>query len=203
MLCKNSSEHFTRITGAELTDYEDSQGRSAVPTQPTASDSQIKPVWPFVFISVLSLLLAALSWVFTGLIFSIVWIVVAVLGVILAIVRSQANSAHRSATPSGPIGMTVDGRPIYPIVGYTPDGMPVTADHAVGVRTQSFGTNGLAIASLILAFFIPIVGLVLGFIARSQIAKSGQQGSGLALAGILIGGVFTLLNTVALIVLLA
>jgi len=57
----------------------------------------------------------------------------------------------------------------------------------------------LAIASLVLAFVLAPVGLILGFIARSQIAKNGQQGNGLALAGIIIGASFTVINIVAII----
>jgi hypothetical protein len=55
-------------------------------------------------------------------------------------------------------------------------------------------TNGLAIASLICScaglFFLPIIpGIVLGFVARSQIRQSNgrQRGDGLAVAGIIIG----------------
>jgi hypothetical protein len=55
-------------------------------------------------------------------------------------------------------------------------------------------TNGLAIASLICScaglFFLPIIpGIVLGFVARSQIRRSNgrQRGDGLAVAGIIIG----------------
>jgi hypothetical protein len=55
-------------------------------------------------------------------------------------------------------------------------------------------TNGLAIASLICScvglFFLPIIpGIVLGFVARSQIRRSNgtQRGDGLAIAGIIIG----------------
>ena len=56
-------------------------------------------------------------------------------------------------------------------------------------------TNGLAIASLVCAcagflFIVPgVLGVIFGFIARSQIRQSGgtQGGDGLALAGILVG----------------
>ena len=56
-------------------------------------------------------------------------------------------------------------------------------------------TNGLAIAAMVCSFFFwiyglgAILGIVFGFIARSQIKRSGgtQQGSGMALAGIIIG----------------
>ncbi len=54
--------------------------------------------------------------------------------------------------------------------------------------------NGFAIASFvcslvgILCCAIPsVVGIILGFIALSQIKKTGQDGSGMALAGVIIG----------------
>lgn len=47
-------------------------------------------------------------------------------------------------------------------------------------------TNGLAIAALILAFLFPIVGLILGIVALTQIKKSNEGGRGLAVASIVI-----------------
>ncbi|KQV26436.1 DUF4190 domain-containing protein [Yonghaparkia sp. Root332] len=52
-------------------------------------------------------------------------------------------------------------------------------------------TNVLAILALVAAFIAPPAGLVLGIIAQRQIAQSGESGSGLALAGTIVGGVFT------------
>jgi peptidyl-prolyl cis-trans isomerase B (cyclophilin B) len=52
---------------------------------------------------------------------------------------------------------------------------------------QSTQTNGLAIAALITSFFVSILGIILGFVALNQIKTSGEQGRGLALAGIIIG----------------
>ena len=63
-----------------------------------------------------------------------------------------------------------------------PSGMPPSA-----------GTNGLAIGSLVLSLLGlfcgigSIVGVILGFIARGQIKRTGQGGDGMALAGIVIG----------------
>ena len=55
-------------------------------------------------------------------------------------------------------------------------------------------TNGLAVASLVCGIVgcftvTAIVAIVLGFVARNQIEQSGgtQQGSGMALAGIILG----------------
>ena len=47
-------------------------------------------------------------------------------------------------------------------------------------------TSGMAIASLILAFLFPLIGLILGIVALSSIKKSGEKGKGLAIAGIII-----------------
>jgi len=59
------------------------------------------------------------------------------------------------------------------------------------------GTNGLAIASLVCGIagcftITAIVAVVLGFVARNQIEQSWgtQQGSGMALAGIILGFVW-------------
>jgi hypothetical protein len=51
--------------------------------------------------------------------------------------------------------------------------------------------NPMAILSLVLAFVAAPAGLILGIIARKQIARTGEEGAGLALAGIIIGGIFT------------
>lgn len=61
-------------------------------------------------------------------------------------------------------------------------------------------TNGLAIASLVSSFFISILGIILGFVALNQIKKSGEDGRGLALAGIIIG--FVAIGITILIVIL-
>jgi hypothetical protein len=55
------------------------------------------------------------------------------------------------------------------------------------------GTNTMAILALVFGILVAPLGLVFGFVARSQIKKTGEDGDGLALAGIIIGGIFTLL----------
>src|SRR3954469_16399103 len=52
-------------------------------------------------------------------------------------------------------------------------------------------TNTMAILSLVLAFVFAPAGLILGIIARKQIRQTGEEGAGLALAGIIRGGVET------------
>lgn len=57
-------------------------------------------------------------------------------------------------------------------------------------------TNTLAVLSLVFSFFFQLVGLILGIIALKQIKEKGEEGRGLAIAGIIIsivGMVFTLI----------
>lgn len=66
-------------------------------------------------------------------------------------------------------------------------GQPYQNQPYSGYAPQSNRTNGLAIASLITSFFISIVGIILGHIALSQIKQTGENGRGLAIAGLVIG----------------
>jgi hypothetical protein len=104
------------------------------------------------------------------------------------------------------------GSPGYPGAGFgappgygPPPGYPPAygAPHGgmpYGAFQQGPKTNGLAIASLIVSiagaftFVGAIVGLILGFVARHQIDRSEgrETGSGMALAGIIIGIVVVL-----------
>ena len=52
-------------------------------------------------------------------------------------------------------------------------------------------TNVLAIISFVAAFVVPIAAIVLGHISMSQLRTSGEQGRGLAIAGLVLGYVFT------------
>jgi hypothetical protein len=96
---------------------------------------------------------------------------------------------------ANPYGTDAYGQPGYgpapygqPGYGATPYGQPVYG------APGGASTNGLAIGALICSivglFFVTfITGIVLGFVARSQIKNSGgrQKGDGLALAAIIIG----------------
>jgi hypothetical protein len=52
-------------------------------------------------------------------------------------------------------------------------------------------TNTMAILGLVFAFVFPPLGVVFGFMGRNQIKRTGEGGDGLALAGIIVGGIFT------------
>ncbi|MFC7546193.1 DUF4190 domain-containing protein [Plantactinospora sp. GCM10030261] len=59
---------------------------------------------------------------------------------------------------------------------------------------QVSGTNTMAILSLVFAFVFSPLGIVFGHIAKNQIARTGQDGAGLAKAGLILGYVFTALG---------
>ncbi|KQQ22508.1 DUF4190 domain-containing protein [Rathayibacter caricis DSM 15933] len=56
--------------------------------------------------------------------------------------------------------------------------------------------NILAIIGFIASFFVSVVGIVLGFIALSQIKRTGEKGRGLAIAAIVIGFVAIIVYTI-------
>jgi hypothetical protein len=53
-------------------------------------------------------------------------------------------------------------------------------------RPPATGTNGMAIAGFILAFFCSILGLIFSIIGLNQAKARNQGGQGLAIAGIII-----------------
>lgn len=76
--------------------------------------------------------------------------------------------------------------PQYGAQGY---GTPQYA--AGGYPPQSSSTNVMAILALVFAFVFAPVGIVLGHIAKKQIKERGEQGSGLATAGLVLSYIFT------------
>ena len=55
-------------------------------------------------------------------------------------------------------------------------------------------TNGMAVASLICAFVFAPLGIVFGHISLSQIKRTGEEGRGLAVAGLVISYLVTALT---------
>ncbi|OKA15859.1 hypothetical protein BS618_07675 [Rhodococcus erythropolis] len=51
-------------------------------------------------------------------------------------------------------------------------------------------TNSMAVAALVLGIVIAPLAIPVGHIARSQIKRTGEQGNGLALAGLILGYIF-------------
>jgi hypothetical protein len=111
-----------------------------------------------------------------------------------------AKFEHGSApsTDPGPYGPTAYGQQYhYPQPGYPPPGYPPPPVGAYGAYPgyppPARGTNTMAILALVFAFVFAPAGIVFGIIARNQIARTGEEGEGLALAGLIVGAVFTLL----------
>ncbi len=85
--------------------------------------------------------------------------------------------------------------PGYPPPNYGPPGYG--QQPAYGYPAPTAGTNTLAIIALVASFFCSPAGLVMGFIARGQIKQSGQGGSGIALAAIIISAVSIVVGVLA------
>ncbi len=65
---------------------------------------------------------------------------------------------------------------------------------AVDIYVAGLPTAGIAVAALISVFFVPVLGIVLGYVARSEIKNSRgtKVGRGLATAAIVLGWVFSI-----------
>src|SRR3954469_6807697 len=89
-----------------------------------------------------------------------------------------------------PYGTPPYGTPPYGNPGYGPPGYgpPGYGGYPSYYRRP---TNTLAILALVFAFVFAPAGLVMGIMARKQIERTGEEGAGLALAGTIVGGVFT------------
>jgi hypothetical protein len=100
-----------------------------------------------------------------------------------------------------PYGQQAYGQPSgQPGYGPPPYGQPAYGQQMPGygppvgyAMPPQFGrpTNTMAILALVMAFVFAPAGLVLGILARKQIARTGEDGDGLALAGIIVGGLVT------------
>jgi peptidyl-prolyl cis-trans isomerase B (cyclophilin B) len=60
-------------------------------------------------------------------------------------------------------------------------------------------TNALAIVSLVCAFLFAPLGIIFGHISLSQIKKTGEEGRGLAIAGLVISYLITVLTIVVVV----
>lgn len=68
---------------------------------------------------------------------------------------------------------------------------PAPAAPGVPIAPAQQPTNTLAIVSLILAFIVAPAGIITGHIALGKIKQTGESGRGIALAGTIVGYVFT------------
>lgn len=95
-------------------------------------------------------------------------------------------------TPAPPYGAQPYGAQPY---GAQPYGaQPYRADQYYGAQPAYYGvpraaaTNGLAIAALVTAIVgVSLVAVILGHMSISQINRTGEQGKGMAIAGLVLG----------------
>jgi len=93
---------------------------------------------------------------------------------------------HEQPPAYGPARLSVPAQP-YPGYAYPPYAYPPRP------------TNAMAIASLVCAFLFAPLGIVFGHLSLSQIRRSGEDGRGLAIAGLVIGYVVTIATIVAVV----
>jgi hypothetical protein len=84
--------------------------------------------------------------------------------------------------------------------GQQPYGQPAYGQQPGYPPAYGRPTNTLAILALVLAFIFAPAGLILGIVARKQIRRTGEDGDGLALAGIIVGGIFTAIFVVLIVI---
>ncbi len=160
-----------------------------------------KPIGPLVAIPILGLLLVAAGFLVRIQIFYLVGLVLVVLGLV-AVVIAAVSRPGSSSQAAQPLAYTEDGRPIYPVIGYTAEGTAITADRAIGYRPSNPHTNSLAVTALVLGFVFPLLAIPIGHTARAQIRRTGEQGDGMALAGLILG-YLSLLAVVAVVLFFA
>ena len=59
-------------------------------------------------------------------------------------------------------------------------------------------TNGMCIAGLVCAFLLPLVGLILSIVGIRQAKNRNENGEGMAIAGIIIGAIGTVVSFIAI-----
>jgi Domain of unknown function (DUF4190) len=116
-----------------------------------------------------------------------------------------AGYAGYAGDPGGPGGSGgpsypgYPGAPGYPAAGPYQQGGPYPPPYAYGGYPPQPSTNTMAILALVFAFVCAPAAIVLGILARNQIRRSGEQGQGLATAGLVLGIVFTSISAIAII----
>jgi hypothetical protein len=92
-----------------------------------------------------------------------------------------------SPPPPDPPGPATPAPPGQPPAG-PPAGQPYQPQAYYPVPRR---TNTLAILALVFAFVFSPAAIVLGHLARKQIRETGEEGDGLATAGLILGYVLT------------
>jgi len=106
----------------------------------------------------------------------------------------QAGYGQQDAFGQPGYGQPGYGQPGYGQPGYQQGMAGWSGSPAYGPGYPATQTNGLAVAALvcglaqlIAGIFTGVPAIILGHIARRQIRQTGQQGAGMALAGLILG----------------
>ncbi len=107
-------------------------------------------------------------------------------GVVVPPVSQPPQQGYPQGYPPPP-GLPPQGYPPPP--GLPPQGYPQGPyPQAAYATTFSRGTNGMAIAALVCGLIGGgILGVIFGHISLSQINRTGEQGRGMAIAGLVLG----------------
>ncbi|MDR4533083.1 DUF4190 domain-containing protein [Glutamicibacter sp. PS] len=106
--------------------------------------------------------------------------VIAVVVVIAVVLASNSKAAQQHTSMIRTNGLQGSGTQ----VGYTMNGQPIYQQSAPP------GTNVFAVMALVLGIFTGLFGIIFGHIALSQIKRTGERGSGMALTGLILGYVW-------------
>ncbi|MFC9872664.1 DUF4190 domain-containing protein [Nocardia salmonicida] len=101
---------------------------------------------------------------------------------------SNVRDRSVSGAPK-PIGFTDAGEAVYPVVGYTVQGQPVTADKINGGTPlgSHVRINPLAVTAIVLGIIVPPLAILFGHAALREIRTTGERGDGFAIAGLVLG----------------
>jgi len=84
---------------------------------------------------------------------------------------------------------------VQPAAQPNPYAQPAAPPNPYGAPAYAYApgprTNTLAIVGFVLSFIVSVAGIICSHIALSQIKRTGEGGRGLALAGLILGYVFT------------
>jgi Domain of unknown function (DUF4190) len=81
-----------------------------------------------------------------------------------------------------------------PTKAQMPEALQSQSQESITATSTTKKTSGLAVAALVLAFFFPVVGFILGIVALSSIKKNNESGRGLAISAIVISVILTLVG---------
>jgi hypothetical protein len=76
---------------------------------------------------------------------------------------------------------------------------PSPAPGGVATYPPSSPTNGFAITALVSSFVVAPLGIIFGYLALNQIRRSGEQGRGLAIGGLVVGCVMTVVSAISVV----